>query len=191
MAKSKNEEIEVPEANLLPVMNIMFLLIPGLLLAMEVASMAAVVVSPPKFAAATENQDQEKKPEDKPLDLKVMVKSDGYFISSSSQQEGADAGASQDSNMPTIPVAKTCTGPEDYECFDYKKLQAKAAEYKAAYPKEVVVKINAEPDISMQVLINTMDALRGDGCKLLESVQAGKEVPPECLFWNVIIEPTN
>ena len=47
MAKKKSsmEEGEV-EANLLPVMNVMFLLIPALLLAREVARFAAVVVTP-------------------------------------------------------------------------------------------------------------------------------------------------
>ena len=62
MARKKRSEgeIEVEEANVLPVMNIMFLLIPALLLAMEVASMAAIVVSPPKFAAAPPKEDQKK-----------------------------------------------------------------------------------------------------------------------------------
>jgi len=54
MAKKyrKKNEIVVEDANVLPVMNIMFLMIPALLLAMEVASLAAIGVSPPKFAAA-------------------------------------------------------------------------------------------------------------------------------------------
>ena len=44
--------------NLLPVMNIMFLLIPGLLLAMEVASMAAVVVSGHMTAGGSQHRGQ-------------------------------------------------------------------------------------------------------------------------------------
>ena len=75
-----NEEIEVEEANVLPVMNIMFLLIPALLLAMEVASMAAIAVSPPKFAAAPAEKKEEEKPEEKPLKFKVFILDDGSRV---------------------------------------------------------------------------------------------------------------
>ena len=50
--RKKNAEEGEVEANLIPVMNVMFLLIPALLLAMEVARFAAINVSPPKFAAS-------------------------------------------------------------------------------------------------------------------------------------------
>ena len=64
MAKKKSDmdDGEV-EANLLPVMNVMFLLIPALLLAMEVARFAAVTVTPPKFAAQADDKQEEKKEE--------------------------------------------------------------------------------------------------------------------------------
>ena len=47
--------------------------------------------------------------------------------------------------------------------------------------------ISAENSIPMQSLINTMDALRGTECKLLKAM-AGEEVPPECYFWQAIVE---
>ena len=47
MGKKRYQEDEIV-ADLLPVLNIMFLLIPALLLAMEFASMASINVSPPK-----------------------------------------------------------------------------------------------------------------------------------------------
>ena len=34
----------------------------------------------------------------------------------------------------------------------------------------------------------TMDALRGNECKLLKAIQGDEEVPKECLFWQPIIE---
>ena len=100
--RKKNQEAEV-EANLLPVMNIMFLLIPALLMAMEFASMAAINVSPPKFAAQANDKKVDKK-EEKPLDLKVFIMEDGYRVSAQGQQEGADAGKEADSSRPTIPT---------------------------------------------------------------------------------------
>ncbi len=188
MAKKSNE-IEVEEANVLPVMNIMFLLIPALLLAMEVASMAAIVVSPPKFSAApSDSKPEEEKPKEKPLNLKVFIMEDGYRITSSAQQEGAAAGASQDSSKPSIKLAKPGAPMDDYERYDYAALEAKAQEYKNQYPTEVVVTISAENTIPMQALVSTMDAVRGSDCKLLKAMQSGEAVPKECLFWQPVVE---
>src|SRR5690606_18612085 len=135
----KNEEIPVEEANVLPVMNIMFLLIPALLLAMEVASMAAIAVSPPKFSAAPSEKKEEDKEEKKQLKLKVHVMEDGFRISAADQQEGAEAGKEQDSNAPTIPLMRDTAGCQAAEtlffggprsgCYDFAALEAKAKEY--------------------------------------------------------------
>lgn len=183
----KSKEIPVEETNLLPVMNIMFLLIPALLLAMEVASMAAIAVSPPKFSAAP-SKEQDKKDEKKPLQLKVFIMEDGFRVSAAGQQEGADAGKSADSARPTIMLKKPGAPLEDFERYDYDALQAKAKEYKAAAPHEAVVTISAENSIPMQVLVTTMDAMRGFDCRLVTAIQGGEEVPAECLFWQPIVE---
>lgn len=179
------EEGEV-EANLIPIMNIMFLLIPALLLAMEVARFAAINVSPPKFAAQADEKKEKK--DEKPLNLKVFIMEDGYRVSASGQQEGAEAGKAVDSSQPTIPLAKPGTTLEDFERYDYAALEAKAAELKRLFPHETVVTISAENSIPLQVLTTTMDALRGSDCKLLKAMTSDEEVPPECLFWQPIVE---
>lgn len=183
--KKKLDEGEV-EANLLPVLNVMFLLIPALLLAMEVARFAAVHVTPPKFAAQADEK-KEKDPTEKPLNLKVFIMEDGYRVSAQGQQQGAAEGKSADSSKPTIPLAKPGTTLEDFERYDYAALEAEAAKYKKLFPHETVVTVSAENSIPMQVLINTMDALRGSSCKLLKAY-SGEEVPPECYFWQSIVE---
>lgn len=182
--KKRQEEAEV-EANLIPIMNIMFLLIPALLLAMEVARFAAINVSPPKFAAQAD--DKKEKKDEKPLNLKVFIMEDGYRVSASGQQAGAEAGKSADSSRPTIPLAKPGSALDDYDRYDYAQLEAKANEYKRLFPHETVVTISAENSIPLQVLTSTMDALRGSECRLLKAMQ-GEEVPPECLFWQPIVE---
>jgi biopolymer transport protein ExbD len=183
--RKRMEEAEV-EANLIPVMNVMFLLIPALLLAMEVARFAAVNVTPPKFAAQADKE-KEKDDKEKPLNLKVFIMEDGYRVSASGQQEGADAGKSADSNKPTIPLAKAGAPLDDYDRYDYAALEAKAAEYKRLFAHETLVTISAENSIPMQALINTMDAMRGSDCKLLLWKQ-GEEPPPECYFYHAIVE---
>ena len=183
--KKKQEEGEV-EANLLPVLNVMFLLIPALLLAMEVARFASINVSPPKFAATADQK--EKKDEQKPLNLKVFIMDDGYRVSASGQQAGAEAGKSQDSTRPTIPLAKPGTTIDDFERYDYEKLEAEAQNYKRLFPHETVVTISAENHIPLQVLTRTMDALRGSDCRLLKAMTANEEIPDECLFFQPIVE---
>lgn len=184
--KKKMEEAEV-EANLIPVMNIMFLLIPALLLAMEVARFASINVSPPKFAAKSEDKDEKKKDE-KPLNLKVFIMEDGYRVSASGQQSGAEAGKSADSNKPTIPLANSGSTLDDFERYDYAALETKVTELKRLFPHETVVTISAENSIPLQSLVKTMDALRGSNCKLGAAFANNEEVPPECLFWQPIVE---
>jgi biopolymer transport protein ExbD len=164
----------------------MLLLIPALLLAMEVASFAAINVSPPKFAAQAE-QKEEKKKEEEPLNLKVFIMEDGFRVSASGQQQGADAGKSADSTRPTIPLAKAGAPLDDYSRYDYAALEAQAKKYKQLFPHETVVTMSAENSIPMQVLVSTMDALRGSDCRLLKTMQ-GEEPPPECYFWQPIVE---
>ncbi|MFO7565593.1 MAG: biopolymer transporter ExbD [Enhygromyxa sp.] len=183
----KNNEVEPEEANVLPVMNIMFLLIPALLLAMEVASLAAVAVSPPKFAAAPSDKKEEEKKEEKPLKFKVFILEDGFRVTTAEQQEGAEAGKSQDSSGPSIPLAKSGTDLTDYSRYDYKALEDKARELKAKAKHETVVTISAENNIPMQVLVSTMDAVRGSDCKLL-MIKEDEPMPEECLFFQPIVE---
>jgi len=183
----KNEEIEVEEANVLPVMNIMFLLIPALLLAMEVASLAAIAVSPPKFAAAPSDQKEEEKKDEKPLKFKIFILEDGFRVTYASQQDGAEAGKSQDSSAPSIGLLKSGAPMTDFSRYDYVALEAKAKELKESASHETVVTITAENSIPMQVLINTMDAARGTQCKLV-SVKEDEPMPEECYFFQPIVE---
>jgi biopolymer transport protein ExbD len=185
--KSSSEEEESTDPNVLPVMNIMFLMIPALLLAMEIAKMAAVAVSPPKFAAAPSDQKEEEKPEEKPLKFKVFILADGFRVSTAEQQEGAEAGKAQDSGGPSIPLAKPGAPMDDYERYDYIALEAKAKELKAKAKSETVVTLSAENDIPMQVLIYTMDAVRGSDCKLL-MLKEDEPMPEECLFFQPVVE---
>lgn len=181
-----SEEIEVSEANVLPVMNIMFLLIPALLLAMEVASMAAVSISPPKFTDAPSST-PEPAAQEKKLELKVFILAEGFRVSSAAQQQGADAGKAVDSGAPTIPLAKLGAPAEDYDRYDYAALEVLAGEFKYAYPAETVVTVSAENDVPAQVLINTLDALRGLDCKLA-SLGPDDDIPGECLFFRPVVE---
>jgi biopolymer transport protein ExbD len=160
MARRSSKRRRV-QANLLPVMNIMFLLIPALLMAMEFASMASINVSPPKFSSAPSEPKPEDEKKEKPLNLKVFVMEDGYRVSADGQQEGAEAGKAADSKAPTIPLAKAGAPLNDYDRYDYAALEASVKKYKSLFPNETIVTISAESKIPMQAMIYTMDALAG------------------------------
>jgi len=188
MARKKSSMVEGEvEANLLPVMNVMFLLIPALLLAMEVARFAAINVVPPKYAATAETKEPEKKPEEEPLNLKIFIMEDGFRVSASGQQAGAEAGRETDSTRPSIALAKPSAPLNDFSRYDYAALEAKATEYKRLFPHETVATISAENSIPLQVLTSTMDALRGSKCTLLAASKSG-QIPEDCLFWQPIID---
>jgi biopolymer transport protein ExbD len=165
---------ETTEPNVLPVMNIMFLMIPALLLAMEIAKMAAITVSPPNSGVAASADKQPEPPPEQRLDFKVFIQEDGFRISAASAAS------------PTIALAKPGAPMSDYERYDYAALEAKAKELKSTARHETVVTLSAEGDVSMQVLTATMDAVRGSDCKL--PTVAG-ELPPEaCLFFQPVVE---
>jgi len=183
--RKKFEEQEIV-ADLLPVMNVMFLMIPILLAAMEYASMASVNVSPPRFSAAAAEK-KEDSPRDKPLNLKVMVLEDGFLISADAQQDGSEAGKASNSRAPTIPLAKPGTPLDDYARYDYVALEQRIKSYKDSFPNETTVTISAEANIPMQALMFTMDALAGRECKLSKALK-GEGVPADCYFWQPIVE---
>jgi biopolymer transport protein ExbD len=186
MPTKKFEEEEI-QANLLPVMNIMFLLIPALLLAMEFASMASINVSPPHFTNNPADTKPEDPPKVKPLNLKVFVMEDGFRVSADGQQEGAEAGKATDSSSPTIALAKPGAPLNDYERYDYAALEESMKRYKTMAPDEAIVTISAESKIPMQSMIYTMDALAGRECKIGKALK-GEAVPDNCYFWRPVLE---
>jgi biopolymer transport protein ExbD len=167
-ARKRLAEAEV-EANLLPVMNVMFLLIPALLLAMEVAPFTAVPVQAPRFSDLGEpGQDSTQER----LRLRLHVRQDGFT---------ARYGSSPESERE-IDIALGADGLHDYAA-----LEARAAELKARFPDDATVNISAENGIEYGTLVQSMDALRGHECSL-HGVFFGEDVPASCYFWSVVVQ---
>ena len=139
---------------MLPVMNIMFLLIPALLLSMEVASLAAITVTPPQFTISPD-----KDPSDPPkpaTSLRIRVVEDGFEI----ELKGARDADSPDPGQagPSIPLARASTGKHDPSAWDYAALEARVDQLRPLLEEGSSLEISAEPQIVMQVLVNTIDA---------------------------------
>ncbi|MGB1013967.1 MAG: ExbD/TolR family protein [Nannocystaceae bacterium] len=177
--KKKNQATEAEvKANMLPVMNIMFLLIPALLMAMEFASMAAINVAPPKFTNTPGNPPKE--PPAKSLNLKVVIHEDGFEL--------AADGEMIDKKDAWIALANPSGERLEFDRYDYKALESRAGLYKQAFPGEYRVRVTAEGDVPMQTLVSTMDALAGSTCKIGKTISANVEPPDDCLFWQPIVE---
>src|SRR5690606_32264036 len=126
--RKRDDEPEV-EANLIPVLSTMFLLIPSLLLAMEVAPFTSVRVEPPKWSdltTTTSNETPER------LRLRVHVRQDGFT---------ARYGASAESEQSVdIPLGSDGT-------HDFAALEQRASELKASFPDDPVVNVSAENNV--------------------------------------------
>jgi biopolymer transport protein ExbD len=167
-ARKPQEEPEI-EANLLPVMNVMFLLIPALLLAMEIAPFTAVPVQTPRFSDLADAGDP---PTKEPLRLRVHVRQDGFT---------ARYDSSPDSER-TVEIPLGTGGDHDYAA-----LEERAAELKALFPEDAIVNISAENGIEYGTLVQSLDALRGHDCSL-NGVIYGESEPGDCYFWNPIVQ---
>lgn len=144
---------ETADANMLPVMNIMFLLIPALLLSMEVASLASISVSPPHFRSDPSTKPSEPQPE---LALRVRIHADGFAIEIAG---GEDRPQGETAKGPSIPLADASAGLDDPRRFDFAALQARAEQLRTSGGL-VRIEISAEPDIPMQTLVSTIDAVQ-------------------------------
>jgi biopolymer transport protein ExbD len=161
--KRSMELVAEVRADLLPVMNIMFLLIPALLVAMEFAAMSSVVVSPPDLCGGCSDRTASKEP----IHFKVEIREDGFKATAG----GAELGA---------PI------PLQGGAHDFAALGDMTRTLKRSHPDEVRVTVTAESRVRMQTLVQTLDTLRGDGCRLA-GVAVGEAPPPDCLFWQVNI----
>lgn len=166
----KRAEDEEREANLIPVLSCLFLLIPALLLAMEIAPFTSVRVETPRFSDLTDTTAEP--PAKEPLRFRVHVRQDGFT---------ARYGSSPESERE-IDIPLGGDGGHDYDA-----LEARAQELKVLFPEDIKVDISAESSVDYATLVQSMDALRGRECSL-QGALSGELPPPECYFWNVVVQ---
>ncbi len=163
MPKKKRAQIPPLQVDLIPVLSCMFLLVPALLLAMEAANWASIPVSPPRVTAEGGHVTN---PDEHPR-LRIEVREDGFAM--------------------WLGRCARCGEPPELVAHEgddgLDGLRAAAGGVKASYPKLESVHLSAEASISLQSLVETMDALRGETCSLTaDSDRRG------CLFPRVVID---
>jgi biopolymer transport protein ExbD len=158
MARSRGVRLEdkFPEPELLPIMNIIFMLILALvsmaaMLPLGVLSSEAQKISKGGVAALQ----QENK---KPLNLILFITEAGFNISvrGDVKMGGVD---------PSNPKRKLPLVPKNGNNFDYLALQKKLTEFKAMDKEEQSMTLTADPEIKFDVVIQSMDAARFEANK--------------------------
>lgn len=162
MARKRGERSveKFPEPELLPIMNIIFMLILALvsmaaLLPLGVLSSEAQKLS--KGGPAQVEPDQKK-----PLQLIVFITETGFSFSVRGENKMGPADPNKPSkNLPLIPNKQTPSGPE----YDFIAFKNKLIEFKGLDKEELSVTMTADPEVKFDVIIQTIDAARFDNEK--------------------------
>ncbi len=139
---------KVAEPDLTPIMNLTFMLILALLTTISLVPLGFISVQAPKVGGSGSGAAE--KPKEKPLNLTVVVKSEGYNIAAS--------GATLDGTRDGRPGETLC--PKVKGQFDTSRLSSELDKIKTAFPEEVAVIIMADEDIDYGDIVKTMDAAR-------------------------------
>jgi biopolymer transport protein ExbD len=158
---------ETGELNLVPYLDIVTNIIMFLLATITFqAVMGNINVNTPTtstVAPGPQDQDPDKPKEE--LNLTVSVSERGFTIAASGAvlyegwTWGAEGLTQTTTNIPTIPLKNG-----DY---DFERLSKQMRIIKDHYPEEGKVIINANPQITYEKVVATMDAIRNDGPKVL------------------------
>lgn len=200
-------ELDMPELNLNPMMDLFAVLIPALLMMSAVVEVTVLNVSAPSIGG--EASAEQKPPDKPPLNLTVTITDKGYLVSGSGgvlSGPGVNPQPQQTGQPPTIPIVqksvgcspfrgtwppprsknrgdKKCTDPYEKRTFwvyDTTQLIRKVMEIKDAFPEERRIVIQAEPDVEYEAVIDVMDATR-------DVKEAGGDL--RVLFDEVVLSP--
>src|SRR5262245_29888242 len=156
----EEEEIENGELNLVPFLDIVTNVIMFLMMTTTfAAALADINVSAPTTSAApSEGRSDEEKHD---LNLTVSITEKGITIAASGTVLYQDNIAGK---VPTIPKIPNDKGALEH---NYTALTKMMREIKDKFGDETKVIINANNDITYEVVVATMDAVRSDGAKTL------------------------
>lgn len=136
------------ELNIVPYLDILMNLILFMLMSITGFAVFGILnVNAPSYGGPAAGVSQQENPDEQKMVLSVLISKKGYFVNTQHTVLGQETGA------PTVPVKADGS-------YDYEALTAQMVEVKRAVPEETKVIIAAEPEISYEALVQTMDAIR-------------------------------
>jgi biopolymer transport protein ExbD len=173
--KAHPHEHEV-ELNLIPYLDIMVNLVMFMLLSMTgFLAFQMINVNMPDLSQGAGSGEPPPKSDAEKLTLNISVSTKGFYLAASGgvlPGESAPGTGQVDTktSAPTIPIKgmklNKETNKEEPE-YDYEKLTARMWEIKKAYPAVSQFFLAADKAVRYDVIIQTMDATRGDPTKPL------------------------
>ncbi|MCX4246359.1 hypothetical protein [Paraliomyxa miuraensis] len=113
---------------------------------------------------------------EQPLELTFIVRRDGV--------EARAHGMSPPNVFPNRPSCE----PPPGGCHDLEAIASFAKQLKALFPHETVATFRTDDGVPLQALVSIIDAVRGgESCRLLP-MMLGEEAPPECLFYQAVLD---
>jgi biopolymer transport protein ExbD len=156
--KRRRAEPTENDLNLTPAMNLILILIPLLLLAMETMKIAVINVSTPQIGGPDVDVPPDNAPPDQqPLKLTAAITDQGIILYAREKVMVND----KDPLGATIPkIDGTEAGFPGQKVYDWKKLGTMLADIKSANPGESSIIISAEPHLKYREIIKVMDIAR-------------------------------
>jgi hypothetical protein len=190
MAVERRFKKELPELNLIPVMNLVTILIPFLLLSVEFVHLAVIDSSLPAIGLPQE-VDEDREEEENPLNLKVAITDRGFSVLGAAPvvevpeaPEGAPAAGEEGEEVPpTIPMMEDeeacqdaiCGEVVDCEaptpCYDFQALRDLSLEIREhwdvdcndpnpEFRTKCTVILVPESEVEYEWIVGAMDATR-------------------------------
>jgi biopolymer transport protein TolR len=146
-----HEPEEGDQLNIVPYLDILMNLIMFMLLSITGLSAFGILnVSAPNYGGPSAQFSEADKPK---LLLTVLISKKGFYVAATGGVLGQGQSNNPDEAPPSIPKKPDGT-------YDYTALTQSMVNIKKEFPSESKVIVGAEGDISYEVLVSTMDAVR-------------------------------
>jgi len=146
------DEEHAGELNIVPYLDVVTNLVVFMLLSITgLIALGVVNVSAPKIGGETATPAEASQPR---LLLTVAISKQGFYVAGAGGVLGGPA------DQPTVDATQPPTVPLKDGKYDFAALTELLQRVKERYPQETNVILSADPDISYDVLVHTMDAAR-------------------------------
>jgi hypothetical protein len=188
--KGKKRGSDAEELNLVPIMNLVTILIPFLLMAAQFVSYSVIDSTLPAIGPPVPVEED---PEDKPLNLSVMITDEGFTVSGNHPEiknEGAgDEGEEKGTTIECLTSGcsfDSANGEGPEAAYDLVELRALLGRIKDDKAEEKNVILIPDPNLPYEVLVMAMDATREDPAAG-GSNEGDMQCNGRCLFPFVVI----
>jgi len=188
--KGKKRAEEAEELNLVPIMNLVTILIPFLLMAAQFVSYAVIDSTLPAIGPPVPVEEE---PEEKPLNLRIMITDEGFTVAGEhpelKNEGGGEEGEEKGSTIECLTPGCTFDSANDEtaeQAYDVVQLRELLGRIKDDKPEEKNVILVPDSDLPYEVLVMAMDATREDP-EAGGTTEADEGCNGRCLFPFVVI----